>query len=302
MADPLAWLNGCEIQFSEMAVPVWDLGLVAGAAVSEMARTYGHRSFRLADHVARLLDSCSELQFPVEYNGEELVQAADRLVETNCGTLPDSHDLGIVWFVTAGANRTYLGGRSLPGPTVGVHTFPLPFHLWHDAAMDGVALRVPERIRAPTCSLPLHRKVRNRLHWLLADREVAETDPNSRALLTDEHGRLTETSTSAFYAVIDGAIVTPAENVLNSLSRRMVQEAASACDIRFQQTSLTLADVSRFSQAFLSSTPSGLLPVKSINGTVMQPCSVMEPLLNWWEQTTGVSPRNQILQRTSDSE
>ena len=43
--------------YAQAAVPVWDLGVVAGASVSEMARTYAHKPFRLPQHLDRLLNA-----------------------------------------------------------------------------------------------------------------------------------------------------------------------------------------------------------------------------------------------------
>jgi hypothetical protein len=40
MNAPIAWINGALCPFTQAAVPVWDLGVVAGASVTEMARTF----------------------------------------------------------------------------------------------------------------------------------------------------------------------------------------------------------------------------------------------------------------------
>lgn len=295
MSEPVAWLNGSQVPFSELAVPAWDLGVVAGAAVSEMARTYRHRPFRLEQHVARLVETCRELGFAQEFPAELLCHAAEDLAGTNAAAISQDDDLGIVWFATAGANRTYLGERPLPPGTVGIHTFPLPFELWRNSAVEGVRLQVPDNPRAPVASLPLHRKVRNRLHWWLADREAGALEAGARALLKDHEGRITETSTSAFYAVIDDTICTPAHNVLESMSGRLVTEAAAACGLKLRRQDIHERDIPGMAQAFVSSTPSGLLPVYSINGRPLNTCTVIEPLLDWWKSETGLNPRDQII-------
>ena len=48
---PMAWVNGQQIPLSHAAVPAWDLGVVAGATISEMARTYRQTPFRLDRHL-----------------------------------------------------------------------------------------------------------------------------------------------------------------------------------------------------------------------------------------------------------
>ncbi|GAB5442059.1 MAG: aminotransferase class IV [Fuerstiella sp.] len=279
----------------DLAVPFFDLGVVAGAAVSEMARTYRHKLFQPEVHVSRLLESCEEIGFGCSYSKAELIDAAQQLVAHNSRSITNAEDLGVVWFVTAGANPTYLGQATDNKGTVGLHTFRLPFELWAEAAASGVRLRVPSVRQLSTASLPIHRKVRNRLHWWLADREAATMEPGARALLLDNEGHVTETSTSAFYIVRDAAILTPATNVLDSLSGRLVEQAAGDVGLEFRRTSLTMDEVHACDAAFVSSTPSGLFEVASVDGEQIPSADIVARLLQWWEQKTGINPRQQIL-------
>lgn len=283
----------------ELAVPFFDLGVVAGAAVSEMARTYRHKLFQPEVHVSRLLESCDEIGFGCSHSKAALIDAAHQLVAHNSRSIEGAEDLGVVWFVTAGANPTYLGKATDHKGTVGLHTFRLPFELWAEAAASGVRLRVPSVRQLSTASLPIHRKVRNRLHWWLADREAAGMEPGARAVLTDDEGHVTETSTSAFYIVRDAEILTPATNVLDSLSGRLVEQAAGDVGLGFRRTSLTLDDVRACESAFVSSTPSGLFEVTSVDGNRIPSSDVVARLLQWWKQKTGINPREQILSVTA---
>ena len=310
MTEAQAWMNGRQLRFSEMQLPVWDLGVVAGASITEMARTFAHRPFRLPEHLARLLSSCHELGFDAPFADTELLSSAETIVQHNATLIDKTADLGIVMFVTAGANRTYLGEGELPGPNVGIHTFPLPFALWRDAAVNGARLHVPARRQFSNDSLPVEFKTRNRLHWWLADREANAAQAGSRALLMDANGFLTETSTSCFYAVIDNEIVTPKQNVLASMSRRMVQEAAEAAGLKFRRGDIAIRDLPNVQQVFLSSTPVGVLPVQSIslnaadaspNGTanfnfpVDQNSELLQTLRGYWKQQTGIDPTQQMV-------
>lgn len=302
MQEPEGWINGAICPFSQMHVPAWDLGVVAGASITEMARTFQHRPFRLQQHLHRLLSSCAEIGFDTPYSSGEMLVAAESLVAHNVSLIDSAADLGIVMFVTAGANRTYLGEGELPGPTVGIHTFPLPFGVWETAVRDGVRLQIPARHQIQTDCLPVHLKTRNRLHWWLADREANAIEPGSRALLTDADGNLTETSTSCFYAVIDNEIITPQRNVLNSLSRQMVQEAAEVGGLRFRRGDLHRDDIPKMQQAFVSSTPVGVLAVKSIAGVSFEvdaKDSVLPTIRDYWKRQTGIDPTEQILAQCS---
>lgn len=299
-----AWMNGEFIDYQTMAVPVWDLGVVAGASITEMARTYQHRPFRLERHLDRLISSCNQLKFVLPYSHQELLSAALQLVERNSKALSLDSDFGIVVFVTAGANATYLGNQPLPSATVGVHTFELPFHLWKNSATHGTQLVTTSIRQHDQQNLPVHLKIRNRLHWWLADQQAHEMKAGSKALLLDAEDRITETSTSAFYAVIDGNIVTPKANVLQSMSRQMVSEAAAAAGIKFERQDLRIEDLQTATECFGSSTPVGILPIASVNDQkfpVASATSVIPLLLDYWQMQTGVNPRDQLLNPKSET-
>ena len=83
MSEPLAWINGTLQSFSQTGLPVWDLGVVAGAAVTEMARTYQHRPFRLEQHIDRLTSSLTALGFPQRWTADDLRKAAETVIQNN---------------------------------------------------------------------------------------------------------------------------------------------------------------------------------------------------------------------------
>lgn len=294
----VAWTNGEQIPYSEAAVPVWDLGVVAGATISDMARTYGHQAFRFDRHLARLTASCRDLGFELPYAQSVLAEAATEIVEANTQWISPQSDLGVVWFVTAGANPTYAPGTSEMKPTVCVHTFEIPFQQWKDSVRSGVRLTIPDQRQLPDASFPVTHKTRNRLHWWLADRAAAEIRPGTRALLLNKAGNITETSSACFYAVVDGAVLTARSGVLRSTTCDLVQELCDRLGIRFRRTDLPSASIEDFQEAFLSSTPSGLLPAAAIDDHVLPDSadSVVRKLQAEWTRITGIDTFEQILQ------
>ncbi|MFO0976732.1 MAG: aminotransferase class IV, partial [Planctomycetaceae bacterium] len=222
----LAWCNGTFLPADALAVPYFDLGVVAGASVTEMARTYGHRPFRLERHVRRLTESLKSLGFPCEYQSNDWIDAAASIVEHNAKQTSPRDELGIVMFATAGTNPTYLGGKGSVG-TAAIHTFRLPFELWRTSLSSGARLSIPSLRQISSQSLPVDHKIRNRLHWWLADRQATDIEPGSRALLLNAQNLVTETSTSAFHAVINGEIVTSDRDVLASISSEVAEELAT---------------------------------------------------------------------------
>jgi branched-subunit amino acid aminotransferase/4-amino-4-deoxychorismate lyase len=299
MNEAIAWINGRVCPFSQAAVPVWDLGVVAGASATEMARTFGHQPFRLERHVQRLMASLAALGFPRPWSSDTLLHAARGVVEHNSRLIQPGEDLGIVLFSTAGSNPTYLGGNGSQTTTV-VHTFVLPFDLWKSSLLNGVRLQIPDVRQIPDDCFSVAHKVRNRLHWWLADREADSREPGSKALLLDHDGFVTETSTSCFYIVRDDQIATSSRGVLNSLSRQIVEELAVSLQIPFERRPMSPAELHLASEAFLSSTPVCLLPVSHINGRAagsMVPGPVFRRLMQAWSELARMDIAEQIQKR-----
>jgi branched-subunit amino acid aminotransferase/4-amino-4-deoxychorismate lyase len=294
--EPIAWCNGQLLPAGQAAVPVWDLGVVAGASVSELLRTYRHRALWLDLHLDRLMTAVRELGFPELPPREELEYAVAQVVTHNARRIAPKSDLGVVLFSTAGGNATYLQGRATGSHTI-VHTFELPFAQWRTALEEGVRLRIPAVRQIPEDCFPVKHKVRNRLHWWLADQAVQQIEPGSRALLLDHAGHVTETSAACVYAVRDGVIRTPKSGVLDSVTRRIVTSLASALGLTVESCNLTPDDLLSASEIFLSSSPSGLLHVRTVDGRSIGgdwPGPVCELLQDAWNQAVGFDVAMQI--------
>ena len=54
MSEPLVYLNGRMVPASQAHLAIYDAGIVLGATVTEMTRTFRLEPFRLDDHLDRL--------------------------------------------------------------------------------------------------------------------------------------------------------------------------------------------------------------------------------------------------------
>ena len=55
--ETLVYLNGELVPEEEAKISIWDMGFLYSAAFMEAARTFGHRIYRLPDHLDRMQDS-----------------------------------------------------------------------------------------------------------------------------------------------------------------------------------------------------------------------------------------------------
>ena len=83
MSEPLVYLNGEMVSASQASLKIYDAGVVLGATVTEMTRTFRHQPFRLKDHVARLFRSLKYVRLDIGLSQEQLIAASRELLANN---------------------------------------------------------------------------------------------------------------------------------------------------------------------------------------------------------------------------
>lgn len=304
MTEPLVSLNGQLIPASQASLKIYDAGVVLGATVTEMTRTFRHQPFRLEDHVARLFRSLKYVRLDIGMTQEQLVAASHELLAHNTRLIAADDELGLIHFVTAGEYGSYVAVPGTPvrtGPTICMHTFPMPFALWAARVKSGAHVITPSIRHVPPQCYDPKMKYRSRMHYFLADQEARLADPQALALLLDLDGNVTETSGANFLIVENGTIVSPTlRNTLPGISRATVIELAAELGIPFAERDIQVHSVMNADEAFLSSTPYCLCPVTKINGVVIgdgQPGSVFRRVMSEWNELVGMDIAGQFTAR-----
>jgi branched-chain amino acid aminotransferase len=300
MSEPLAYFNGQFLQQSDALLPLHDAGFVFGATVTDLCRTFRHQLYRWPDHLARFRQSCKAVQIEVSLSDGELTRVADQLANHNTSLLAVEQDLALVLFATPGPVGYYAG---LPGgigdapPTFGMHTFPLPFVRYRRLFQEGAHLVTPSTRHVPAECVDRRIKHRSRLHWWLAEREVARQEAGAIALLLDADGHVTETAGANFLIVRSGTVLSPpADAILGGISLQVVRELCAELGISMEEQRLTLADCLAADEAFLTCTSFCMAGVSRFNGTpLLWPGPVFQRLLARWSASVGVDIRGQIV-------
>jgi branched-chain amino acid aminotransferase len=302
MSEPLVFLSGNMVPASQAHLAIYDAGIVLGATVTEMTRTFRHKPFRLADHLDRLYRSLRYVRIDVGLTKQELAAVSNELIAHNAKLLDDGDELGLIHFVTPGEYKTYAGsagGSPRLTPTVCAHTFPLPFELWAAKMQMGAHVVTPSIRHVPPQCYDPKIKYRSRMHYYLADKEAQLADPDAVALLLDLDGNVTETSGANFLIVEGNTIVAPTlRNTLGGISRATVRELAAKLGIGFVERDIQVFHVMNADEAFLASTPYCVMPVTKINGVAIgdgKPGPIVGRLLAAWSELVGLDIRGQIL-------
>jgi branched-chain amino acid aminotransferase len=267
MLRPVAYLNGHWVDAERALVSVHDAGFVLGATVSEQLRTFHGRLFRLEEHLSRLADSLQIVGIDLPVSWDALARIAREIVQRNFPLLPAGGDLGLSIFVTPGAYATFSGGESR-GPTYGLHTYPLPFELWSSRYEEGQPLVTSDVRQVPESCWPRRLKCRSRMHYYLAQRQAASRVLGAQALLLDEQGCVTETATANLLAYFDaeGLVSPPREDILPGITLAVVEEFCARLHLPRVDRRILASELEHAHEVILTSTPSCLLPVTSIDG------------------------------------
>ena len=295
MPQPQVYLNGNMVPASRAAINIYDAGVVQGATVTEMVRTFHQHLYRLDDHLARLERSLRYVRFDIGTTINELGHVCEELAKTNAAILDHDDELQLVIFVTAGENRIYAGSAGASArqtPTVCIHTFPLPFEIFAKKMKDGVHVVTPSTRHVPPQCCDPNMKCRSRMHFYLADQEARLVDADAVALLLDLDGNVTESSGANFMIVENGTIVSPTlRNTLPGISRMTIIELAEALRIPFVERDFQPFDVVNADEAFLTTTPYCMMPVTKINEITIgsgRPGEVFAKLMAAWSREVDI--------------
>jgi branched-chain amino acid aminotransferase len=266
MNEPRAFLDGRWIPASAAAISVHDAGFVQGTTVAEQLRTFGGKLFRLQEHLARLAHSLEIVGVDPGMGLDELGRTAETLAAGNHALLQPGDDLGLSIVVTPGVYATFASPGAMR-PTVCMHAYRLPFHLWAAKYREGQHLAATAIEQVPPQCWPPALKCRSRMHYFLADRQAAAIDPQARALLLDNRGFVAEASTAnvLVYRRGEGLISPPFAKILHGISLSVVSEIAARLGVPFHERDLTPDDIASADEVLLTSTSVCILPVTQFN-------------------------------------
>jgi branched-chain amino acid aminotransferase len=267
-ADRIAYFNGRFVPEREVLVPFRDRGFKYGDAVFDTTRTFGHRVFKLAEHVERLYRSLRYLRIDPGLTAETMIEITGEVVQRNLPLLEPDEDYWVTQRVTRGLDPS---AREIwpdrPGATVIVECIPLPLRERATLYRDGIRLMTPSVRRTPPEALSPRVKTHNYLNLIAGGLEVNAQDPGAWALLLDTAGNLAEGLGSNIFLVQKGELFTPREQaVLSGISRETVIDLAREAGLTVIEKDLDLYDAYNADEAFLTSTSLCVCPISSVNG------------------------------------
>lgn len=279
--NQVVYLDGEFVPEAEASIPIDDPGYRWGYNVNDVFRTVKHEPYLLEEHVERLFKSCKATRIDLNQTQEDVRSIAAEVVDRYA--FADEHDDIMVLMYVSGGWRLYPDADEDYEPRLLISPASIPFEADAPAYLDGMRAGTARTRQIPAESINPNVKHRSRLHFVLADKEVKQTDPAAGSLLLDTDGYVTEALNANFFIVSDGVVKTPpATKVLKGVTRRQTLERCADRGIPCEETDLTLYDVYNADEAFYTNTSHILIPVTTVDDVTIgtgQPGPITETLL-----------------------
>ncbi|HKY96121.1 MAG TPA: aminotransferase class IV [Kiloniellales bacterium] len=270
--ERIAYFNGEYLPESQVRVPFRDRSFIFGDGCFDMTRTFGHRLFKVKEHVDRLYRSLKYLRLDPGLSPSEMMAVTETVTERNLHLLDRSEDYWVGQRISRGVNKVEGDGWDHYGPNVIVECAPLPLKPRAKLFRDGIRVVAPSNRRIPPQSLTPRAKTHNYLNLIVGDQEVQSQDPGAWAVLLDMNGNFTEGLGSNIFFVRGGEIVTPREQfVLPGVSRQTAIDLAREEGLTVREADTDAYDAYTADECFLTSTSLCICPVVSVNGQHVGP-------------------------------
>ncbi|MGH8477464.1 MAG: aminotransferase class IV [Methylococcales bacterium] len=134
-----------------------------------------------------------------------------------------------------------------------------------EARQQGIRLHVSRWRRPPPAIAPIQAKASAFYMTGTLSRHEASAAGFDDALLLDLFGNVAEASGANIFAMIDGTLVTPPpEFCLNGITRQTVIELAKEFGVKVIERHVTVDELSRAQDVFVTGTAYEILPVRAI--------------------------------------
>ena len=285
MSENLAYVNGEFLPAAEASVTVFDRGLRWGDACYDVERSFGHKVFRLPEHMQRMYRSLRYCRIREPMAVDEMERLTLDLFERNIALTDAGDDLEVCQIVTRGTMQ------APDTPNVVIYTRSLEYGAINKR-LAGVRLYTAATRRMPPQALNPGAKIANKMSFHVANAEVHARDPEGYSLILDLNGHVAENSNCNLFFAKNGKLFTPSlEFCLPGISRAATIELAAELGIEVEEGTYTQVDFLAADEVMLSSTTTCLFHATHLDGVPIGPQAPGEMtvrLQDAWRKLVGI--------------
>ena len=248
------YIDGRYVSDEEAVLPVTDLAILRGYGVFDFMRTYGGRPFHLDAHIRRLQNSAKLIELDCPWSFDELYEIVMETLKRN-----NYQESNIRLLITGGDS----GDSISPGEKPRLLVMVTPVKQFPDAWFrEGVKIITTDITRY----IPGAKSI-DYIRAILALNNAGRLG-GVESVYVDGQGVVLEGTTSNIFAVIDGQLVTPPEDILPGVTRDVLLSVV-AKDLNPQLRTITREELYTADEVFLSSSNKEVLPVRQVDERVI---------------------------------
>ncbi len=255
-------VNRERVDPEKACVSVLDHGFLFGDSIYEVVCTVRGKPLAWEQHIRRLRISADRISMDLPWSDGDLKAELDAVLRD--ATWSGETYVRIV--ITRGVGRIEMMPITCSDPNlilIATEAPVVPAIVYE----KGETLCITDIIRNSRRAMDPGIKSGNYLNNVLAMIEAQNIGADD-ALMVNEHGHLTECTTSNFYLVKDGVVRTPSLEcgILAGITREILLKLAREAGIPVEEELLTTSDLEAADEAFCSGTIRGVMPVKAVIG------------------------------------
>ncbi len=249
------FFNGKIVPIEEAKVSVLDIGLLRGYGIYDGIPSFNGKPFRFADHWSRFVAGAHTLNLNIPITEEKAEKVVIELLEKNG--------------MTERANVRFIltGGDTISGIEYDFEkpTFYIITERWE---------KLPEEVYSEGAKLITYRHVRElpeskTINYIRAvNLQNFKKEEKALEILYTYDGEVLECATSNVFLVKNKKIITPAENVLKGITRRVVLEIASDT-YEVEERIVHESELKEADEVFITSSFKDIVPIVKIDDMVV---------------------------------
>ncbi len=278
------WLNGEFVAWENAKTHVMSHGLHYGSGIFEGIRVYSGRLFKLDAHVKRLFESAEMMKFDINFSQIEATEIIESVAKKQI--TKDGYVRPFAW---RGADQMSIGVKNRNAHfAVAAWEIGENFVKKQEERKAGLRLDISRFVNQTIDQAPIHAKasglyVTNSLSYYEAHEKNFDD-----SLMLDSRGFIAEATGSNIFFVFGKKLVTPTTKAcLKGITRQAILEIADNLGIETEEADLTLADVAKANEVFLTGTAMEVTPVREIKGQKFKIGAVTQKIIEQYVKMTG---------------
>ena len=259
------WYNGEFVEWQNATTHVLNHGLHYGSCVFEGLRVYSEKIYKLEQHTDRLFFSAQRMGIDVPYSKDELNDAQEQTIKKM--NIKYGYVRPVIW---RGSEMMAISAQKNK-INVAVATWEWPSYFSKEDRLKGISLQTAVWKRPPPDCIPTDTKAAGLYMICTLSKHEAEKNGYTDALMLDYKGRISESTGSNIFLVINGEIHTPIPDCfLNGITRQAVIEIAKNEGIKVIERDIYPNEIENAEEIFLTGSAVEVTPVGKIDDQIFK--------------------------------